>query len=188
MCGYQGWFNAQGDGADRGWRHWSSSLPSPGNVSVDMWLDVSELLPDELFDTGFKRANGKVAPVFSSFTRETVLRHFRWMRDYGIDGVWMQRFATEVSNASGRAHFDAVLNSAREGARKSGRVYGVMFDLSGVKTGGIDAVIADWKSLFERTLLTRDERYVHHKGKPVVAVWGLALPMGAIRFLKTARN
>ena len=178
MCGYQGWFNADGDGANRGWRHWNGSLPTPGNISVDMWPDVSELAPDERFDTGFKGANGVVAPVFSSFKRQTVLRHFRWMRDYGIDGVWMQRFATEVSNPSGRAHFDTVLNSAREGAGQSGRVYGVMYDLSGVKSGGIDAVIADWKSLFDKTHLTRDERYVHHKGKPVVAVWGLGFADG----------
>lgn len=178
MCGYQGWFNAQGDGANRGWRHWNGTLPGPGNTSVDLWPDTSELAPNERFDTGFKLKDGRVAQVFSSFKRQTVLRHFRWMRDYGIDGVWMQRFATEVSNPSGRAHFDAVLDSARTGARKSGRVYGVMYDLSGIKTGGIEAVISDWKTLFDRTRLTRDERYVQHKGRPVVAVWGLGFPDG----------
>ncbi len=178
MCGYQGWFNAPGDGANRGWRHWNSSLPTPGNISVDLWPDMSELGTDERFETGFKGADGRAATVFSSFRRATVLRHFRWMRDYGIDGVWMQRFATEVSNPSGRAHFDAVLDSARVGAWQSGRVYGVMYDLSGVKSGGIDAVISDWKSLWNRTHLTRDGRYVHHAGKPVIAVWGLGFADG----------
>ena len=23
MCGYQGWFNVEGDGAGRGWTHWT---------------------------------------------------------------------------------------------------------------------------------------------------------------------
>ena len=173
MCGYQGWFNTPGDGTSRGWHHWNPALPTPGNISVDLWPDVSELAPDERFDTGFKHADGKVAQVFSSAKRETVLRHFRWMRDYGLDGVWMQRFAGEVGNPAGRAHFNGVLDSARQGARNSGRVYGVMYDLSGLKTGDIEGVINDWKSLVDATHLTRDERYIRTKGKPVVAVWGL---------------
>ena len=173
MCGYQGWFNTEGDGANRGWHHWNSNLPTPGNVNVDLWPDMSELGEDEKFTTGFKHTDGSPAQVYSAFKKETVLRHFRWMRDYGIDGVWMQRFAGEVSNESGRNHFNTVLQSAREGARQTGRVYGVMYDLSGVKTGGIDKVIEDWKALCDQMHLTRDARYVRHGGKPVVAVWGL---------------
>ena len=54
MTGYQGWFNAAGDGADRGWRHWGGQPPRPGDVTVDMWPDMSETDPDERFATGFK--------------------------------------------------------------------------------------------------------------------------------------
>ena len=45
MCGYQGWFNCEGDGAQRGWVHWvkSKGALSPRNVKVDLWPDVSEL-------------------------------------------------------------------------------------------------------------------------------------------------
>src|SRR5436305_3987236 len=51
MCGYQGWFNAEGDGADRGWVHWTKGRGpvAPGNAKFDLWPDVSELGADERF-------------------------------------------------------------------------------------------------------------------------------------------
>ena len=83
MCGYQGWFNAEGDGAERGWVHWTKGRGplEPGKAKVDLWPDVTELADDERFPTGFHHADGTVAEVFSSFKKATVLRHFAWMRD-----------------------------------------------------------------------------------------------------------
>src|SRR5689334_14196935 len=74
MCGYQGWFNAEGDGADRGWVHWTKRRGplGPGNAKIDLWPDVSELAPDERFATDFKRPDGSTAEVFSSFKKPTV--------------------------------------------------------------------------------------------------------------------
>ena len=48
MCGYQGWFNTEGDGSGIGWRHWISKgeVPGPENIKVDFWPDVSELAPE----------------------------------------------------------------------------------------------------------------------------------------------
>jgi arylsulfatase A len=43
MCGYQGWFNCEGDGADLGWTHWARNrrrLFSPGNITVDLWTNA----------------------------------------------------------------------------------------------------------------------------------------------------
>ena len=79
MCGYQGWFNAEGDGAGRAWHHWTwdEARPAPGNAKVDLWPDVSELGPDERFPTDLRHADGRVAEVFSSYTQPTVLRHLR---------------------------------------------------------------------------------------------------------------
>src|SRR5436189_4262596 len=81
MCGYQGWFACEGDGAERGWVHWTRRRGplAPGNAKVDLWPDVSELAPDERFATDFRRADGSVAEVFSSFKKATVFRHFAWM-------------------------------------------------------------------------------------------------------------
>ena len=94
MCAYQGWFNCEGDGRGLGWTHWSLDRrrpPGPGNLHVDLWPDMSELEEDERYATDCRLADGSVAHVFSSANRRTVARHFRWMKDYSIDGVFLQR-------------------------------------------------------------------------------------------------
>ena len=175
MCGYQGWFNCEGDGADRGWVHWvkSKGAPSPANVKVDLWPDVSELKPDEKFGTEFHHANGSVAQVFSPFKKPTVLRHFRWMREYGIDGVFVQRFVGGARSPSFQRQNNTVLAHCREGANLNGRTYALMYDLSGLGAGKMDDVIEDWRNLRTRMKLCDDPAYLHHKGRPVIAVWGI---------------
>jgi len=184
MCGYQGWFNCPGDGAypDRGWNHYEKAGKfEPGYCSIDFWPDVSELDEDEIFPTAFELPDGNTAHVFSSHSRKTLNRHFRWMRDYGIDGVFMQRFAGSVAGKSGLSHNDFVLDGARTSANEYGRVYAVMYDLSGLGEGGTGIVIEDWKHLVDDLALTvnpDDRAYLHHNGKPVVAVWGIGFNDG----------
>jgi hypothetical protein len=48
-----------------------------------------------------------------------------------------------------------------------------MYDLSGLGAGQMERVKEDWRLLFERMKITKDPAYLHHKGKPVVAVWGV---------------
>jgi hypothetical protein len=140
---------------------------------VDLWPDVSELSATERFASGFKLADGKPAEVFSSHNRRTVLRHFRWMRDYGIDGAFVQRFANGVKSKSLRHHKDVVLAGCREGANREGRSYAVMYDLSGLPAGGVARVREDWRLLRQQMRIGEDPAYQRHKGKPLVAVWGV---------------
>ncbi len=198
MCGYQGWFTASGDGAERGWAHYQrGGRFEPGRCSIDLWPDVSEFDNDEKFPTSFRHADGSVAHVFSSHSRKTVLRHFQWMREYGIDGAFVQRFAVETSQPRNLNHCNTVLTHCREGANHFGRAYAVMYDLSGLQAGQIPRVIDDWKHLVDRMRIGRDQNdraYLHHGGKPVVAVWGVGFNDGRrytlaecetlIRFLK----
>ena len=38
LCGYQGWFTAEGDGSGRGWFHYGGRGGfKPGNCSIDLW-------------------------------------------------------------------------------------------------------------------------------------------------------
>ncbi len=182
MCGYQGWFTAPRDGSGKGWRHYSArGRFQPGDCSIDLWPDVSELGGDEKYATPFRHKGGRVAHVFSSHNRKTVLRHFRWMRRYGIDGVFVQRFGVETLEPRDLRHCNTVLAHCREGANRSGRCYAVMYDLSLLPAGGVKHVIEDWKLLVDRMRLGKDPKdkaYLHHKGKPVVAVWGIGFNDG----------
>jgi hypothetical protein len=98
------------------------------------------------------------------------------MQQYGIDGVFVQRFATDTFAPETLQHLNTVLDHCRAGANQHGRAYAVMYDLSGLQAGQMGRVIADWKSLVDQMKLTRDpgdKAYIHHNGKPVVAVWGI---------------
>ncbi len=176
MCGYQGWFSCGSDGADFGWFHWSRNRKqplAPGNAKIDMWPDLSELGPEERFATGFKHADGRTAEVFSSFKKPTVLRHFEWMRDYGIDGAFVQRFPVGLRDIKLLRHNNTVLAHCREGANRAGRAYAVMYDLSGLSAGRMDEVMEDWRALRTRMRITEDAAYLRHRGKPLVAIWGI---------------
>jgi hypothetical protein len=181
MCGYQGWFGAPGDGSSEpGWRHWTKSHGplADGNAKIDLWPDVSELDANQRFPTGFKMADGSPAEVFSSFERPTVLKHFEWMQAYGIDGVFVQRFANGLKNQPTLEHDNTVLANCREGANLHGRAYAVMYDLSGLPAGHIDDVINDWRALKNQMTITADPAYLNHRGKPVVAIWGIGFNDG----------
>jgi hypothetical protein len=176
MTGYQGWFNCPGDGADLGWTHWGTSYGrrfEPGNLTIDLWPDVSEYDEDELYVTPFYHADGTPAKVFSSHNRKTVIRHFKWMRDYGIDGAFVQRFSHSLYREKSKYHKDKVLSSAREGANLYGRTYAVMYDITSVPDDKIITVFDDWKILCDKMHITEDPAYQHHNGKPLVAIWGV---------------
>ncbi len=173
MCGYQGWFSAKGDDAGRGWAQWSpDGRFGPGSCNFDLWPDVSELAPDERYATPLHHADGSPAEVYSAFNRKTVLRHFQWMKDYGIDGVFVQRFITQCQNPKSLRFVNVVLDHCREGANLYGRTYAVMYDLSGLGAGQMRKVMDDWMLLVDRMQITKDPAYLHHNGKPVVVVWG----------------
>lgn len=182
MAGYQGWFTTAGDESGRGWRHYSRGGEfRPGHCSIDLWPDVSELNETEKYPTSFQHADGRTASVFSSHSRATVLRHFQWMQEYGIDGVFVQRFVVETVDAKDLRHCNTVLGHCREGANQSGRCYALMYDLSGLKAGGIEQAINDWKRLVDEHRLGRDDNdhaYLRHNGKPLVAVWGIGFSDG----------
>jgi hypothetical protein len=172
LCGYQGWFRCPGDPANVGWQHWSRSATKigPDTLTFEMWPDMSEHGDDERYTApGFKLADGKPAYLFSSANPKTIDRHFRWMQQYGIDGVFLQRFVVELGGRS----VDQVLANVRQSAERTGRVFALCYDLSGAPTDKVyDRLVADWKRLVDDEKLTQDGRYLRHNGKPVLFVWG----------------
>src|SRR5262249_46639035 len=53
------------------------------------------------------------------------------------------------------------------------RVFAIEYDLTGTpKEQLFERITADWKWLVDEVRLTKDPRYLHHRGKPVLGVWG----------------
>lgn len=188
MAGYQGWFNTPDDGAGRGFRHMSGRNGfKPGSCSIDVWPNVSEYT--KTYTTDFKFADGSSASVFSSHDKSTVNTHFRWMKEYGIDGVFMQRFVGEIKNESGLSHFNTVLASAFSAAKEYERAICIMYDLSGMQAGDSKVVLADIDKLsLTYDMKTRDKctTYLYQNGKPLVCIWGIGFNDGRKYGLKDA--
>jgi hypothetical protein len=180
MAGYQGWFTAEGDGAERGWHHYEKGGKfEPGICSVDFWPDVTEYA--KTYKTAFKYPDGSDAYVYSPYDEVSVDLHFKWMKDYGIDGVFMQRFVSEIKSVKGKNHFNKVLDNALKAAKKYGRTICVMYDLSGCSSTDMQVLLTDWaelQSLFSLFNNVENPTYLRHNKKPVVVLWGVGFNDG----------
>ena len=175
MCGYQGWFRGKGDSSGSGWVHYSRDKRF-ANPTIDFWPDVSEYA--KTYATPYKLADGSTARVFSSYDQSTVDVHFQWMREYGIDGAFMQRFFNVTRDAASRREGRVILKHALKASQKYSRAIAVMYDLSGLKATGEDcsSVMQDWKELVDELKITSqgtNQTYLYHRGKPLVVIWGL---------------
>ena len=178
MCGYQGWFRSPGGASGLGWIHYSrnAKLLTPQTLVFEMWPDVRELTKEERFAApGFTYPDGSQAELFSSDSAGTVQRHFEWMRDYGIAGVWLQHFLVDLPgqpNANRYTSRRRVLGHVAAAAERTGRVWALSFDIAALPADRIfDALTTEWKRLVdERTVA--GPRYLHEGGRPVVQIWG----------------
>lgn len=177
MCGYQGWFRVPADGTNTDWHHYARGKTfEPGNCAIELWPDVRELPAEDRVPTEFRHPDGSVAEVFSSVRASTLNLHFQWMQDYGIDGIFLQRFAVTTRDPRYRKPMDTVLENCRAAAQNTGRCWSLMYDLTGINPGEIKSVIEDWKRLQEQFQFTNaktSSAYLRHRGKPLVALWGL---------------
>ncbi len=173
LCGYQGWFRCPGDDSERGWVHWSRNGQriAPNTLTFEMWPDLTEFTETEKFLThNFTLPDGTPAQLFSSANQKTVDRHFDWMVKYGIDGVLVQRFVGETRDPVEAAR---VLGYARRAANRTGRTFAVEYDMSGVRGPQLlTRIKQDWNWLVNEMKITEDSRYLHHNGKPVLAIFG----------------
>jgi len=176
LCGYQGWFNTPGDGTSFGFTHWGQGLDrtNGGRFTVDMWPDVSEYDPRDLREVpGAENARRFARAIVQHLSQGPALLHCKWMRQYGIDGVFLSRFVGEASSPTRSRHVNQVLANVREGCHREGRVWAMMLDLSTGREATTATVMNDWKFLCDQVKAREDSRYLHHQKKPVVLLWGL---------------
>ena len=198
LFGYQGWFGCPGDGSPLGtWEHWfrREALAGAPALRVDMWPDVSELSAAERCDTPLTLPGGQPAQVYSAFNARTVDRHFQWLQDYDLPGVFLQRFTARLENPSVLGFRDGVARNVRAAAEAHGRVFAVMYDISGhPRETLVEAVKRDWVYVADTLRLTDSPRYLRHHGRPLLAVWGFgfrdrpATPEQAAELIEFFRN
>jgi len=102
------------------------------------------------------------------------------MAEYGIDGAFVQRFAThgakERRDYRSLKYENIKLQLCRDAAIKNGRSWVLMYDLSGLKDEDFPWLAADWKQLRRKMQLgtdPNDSAYLQLNGKPLVAIWGI---------------
>lgn len=190
MTGYQGWFCAPGSSCSHSnhknteWYHYRESemfAPGARRNSIDLWPDMREY--EKKYTPGtFFLPNGQEAQVYSNYDKSTVMLHFKWMKEYGIDGAFMQRFVGEViDNADGKDHFDTVLGHAMEASNTHQRAICVMYDLGGFAPDRLAKTLADAQAIMDIYQLkdrTKQKFYLHQNGKPLITVWGVGFNDG----------
>ncbi|KAJ7744148.1 hypothetical protein B0H16DRAFT_1463368 [Mycena metata] len=193
LVGYQGWFTCTNDGppigeGHHGWLHWlNQPLAANGRPNTDLWPDTSAYDPSELYSIeGLTHHDGAPAKVFSSRDPRTVRRHFHWMAEHGVDGAFLQRFVGQVDPEEAgnrdprfggtRRLRDEVGRRVREAAEAEGRVWAVMYDVSGVPAADIVRIMTqDFAHLVHEEGIFDSSAYLHERSRPVVAVWGFGL-------------
>ncbi len=179
MCGYQGWFNTPTDGMNKGWAHYTRiGKFQPEYASIDFWPDMNEYKVK--YKTSFQHSDGSAATVFSSADPSTTDLHFSWMKEYGIDGVFLQRFAPAIKNKKGLIHCNQILDNVLSSSKKHNRAVALMYDLSGMEAGGDERMINDIETIESKYKLSKGkiDNYLHHNGKPLITVWGVGFNDG----------
>jgi len=175
LLGYQGWFNCPGDGdPNRGWRSWARDTPSAKTLTVDMYPDLSEFNPSDLCPLPGFTIRGRQAFLYSAMNSNVVDRHFLWMKDYGLDGVLIQRFVVGIP--ARRSGGDVVLKNILQAAQRHGRAIAIEYDVTGASPKNFfETMRDDWMYLVTELKVSSHPCYLHHRGKPVLSVWGMGL-------------
>jgi len=171
--GYQGWFDAAGDGSGISppWWHWTSdrNTPTASDTAIEAWPDMGDYT--QTYPTGFANLNsGAPATLYSDWDSATIDTQVQWMQAVGIDTIALQRFSDFRGAGQPR---DVVAAHVRDAAEASGRKFYIMYDISGWTTFDTD-LPTDWtQDMVGQLNLTASPAYARHHGKPVVAIWGL---------------
>jgi hypothetical protein len=103
------------------------------------------------------------------------------MAQHGIDGAFLQRFATQCEvdgNPTGATADlmrlrDEVLDGVRAAAERDHRVWAIMYDVTGVPPDRIEHVLrVDWDHLVRDKRILDSPYYLKERGMPVIAIWG----------------
>jgi hypothetical protein len=181
MFGYQGWHATPNDGAGNNvWRHWfGRNSPDSAVANFDVWPDMREYPKDVLEETNMTMPNGAKASLYSAYKYGTVDLHFKWLKEHNLDGVFQQRFISDIRSGGGKKHFNQVVRNVQKASEKYKRVYCIMYDITGAGPNWKQTLMADWKFLVDSFNVTKGSSYLHHDGRPLLAIWGMGFTHNA---------
>jgi len=181
MTGYQGWHRVPNDGSNQGWVHHSKNMHEINAelLAIDFWPDTSEFaLEDKCEVPDMYFPDGSIAYLVSEYNPNIVKKHFEWMRDYDIDGAFLQVFVSGCEGGRLEHGFESrrkVMDNVRMAAKNAGRVWAVSFDIQDLVQTPIEEVyevmIEEWKRVVDAGF-TKEKTYLHEDGLPVVQIWG----------------
>lgn len=130
---------------------------------------MNEYPSECVYPTDLTYRNGSTVGLFDAACPGTTALHFKWMHDYGLHGVFLQRFLSEVTRqfAADRAPWwlqrNQVLVNVMNQSIAYGRVFALEYDISGVSWSSLyDEITADWEFLVNNMSITSSPRYLHH--------------------------
>ncbi|KAF2172726.1 hypothetical protein M409DRAFT_16687 [Zasmidium cellare ATCC 36951] len=196
VFGYQAWYPTwdpnhqpqdQVHSNDFKWFNPAQGTPGPPNppnsqVLTDT-LPYVEDYPSECWETtNFILANGSHAQFFNSYCTAVIEKHFQYMVQYGIDGVFVQRFfdAATPSNDYYNATLQA-LQTIQQMAEKYNKYFAVEYDLSGkTDAWGPDQYLTILQNDYNNVVkpLFSSKSYIYNGTRPVVEIWGVAINNG----------
>jgi len=182
LTGYQAWARTPNDGTNAHWQHyfWGKDF-APERLVVDFLPDTSDFKDEdkEIVDGLFK-ADGLPVALVSGNNPNVIDEHFKWMRDYDIDGVWLQKFlmSSKIPNVIGDFEVrNKVMDEVVKASKKYGRVWAINFDPPAIpKEKLFDVIVDEWKRMVDLGYTKLENRYLHHEGVPVVHIWAITCP------------
>ena len=96
------------------------------------------------------------------------------MKDYGMDGVALQRFVADLNEPVVFEFRNQVIRNVVSSAEKHGRGFFIEYDFSGNDPANyIEVVKKDWVYLVDTLKITSSPQYLHQKGRPLVGMYAL---------------
>lgn len=176
--GYQGWHFAKGDGRleANDWVHWfESQTPDAASIHGDMWPDLREYNPENLYETLMLYPDGEVAKLYSCHDYSTIDLHVKWMKEYGIKGCAVQRFTDAIDKANKLEQGDKKVRDFMAACEKYGIKFWIMHDSGQGDENEYKRITSDWKHLVDDLDILQSPAYTWQNGLPVYGLWGLGV-------------
>ena len=165
-------------GADKSTDNWYNYFKDPfgRQPKFDFWPDVKDYSSGALVNTGLQSGNDpRGNQLFESAQAAVIQKHFEWMSNYAIDGVFLDRLTPYLLTPGQKAERDRVLELVQLAALSYDRVFALKYSiLKTDDTNLLEVIQKDWEEQVDGGLL-ESTSYLWHRGRPLVAIFGIGM-------------